>query len=80
MTFARINSGTMMSSQSIYTTIYTQCARVCVRVFDLDCTLVSCLFSWIAAQLWGEGGLTQNEGKVSSRLATTLYTDSLILK
>lgn len=48
----------MMSSQSIYTTtcIYTQCARVCVRVFDLDCTLVSCLFSWIAAQLWGEGG------------------------
>lgn len=47
----------MMSSQSIYTTIYTQCARVCVRVFDLDCTLVSCLFSWIAAQLWGEGGV-----------------------
>lgn len=72
----------MMSSQSIYTTIYTQCARVCVCVFDLDCTLVSCLFSWIAAQLEGVGvgGLTQNEGKGSSRLATTLYTDSLILK
>lgn len=52
----------MMSSQSIYTTcIYTQCARVCVRAFDLDCTLVSCLFSWIAAQLCGEGGGVNSE-------------------